>query len=116
MMLVEAASSRFDLLLRAVRAGWARLGDRSRTGAASGQGITGAGDAPAGVVQLALRPLLGRVGELAAMSLGINLLSLAVPVFVLQVYDRVVFHGGLVTLGGLVLGVVIAIAFDFVLR
>jgi ATP-binding cassette subfamily C protein LapB len=68
------------------------------------------------VRQLALRPLLGRAGELAAMSLGINLLSLAVPVFVLQVYDRVVFHGGLVTLGGLVIGVVIAIAFDLVLR
>lgn len=73
-------------------------------------------DGPSTVMQLALRPLLARSGELAAMSLGINLLSLAVPVFVLQVYDRVVFHGGLVTLGGLVIGVVIAIAFDLVLR
>jgi len=67
-------------------------------------------------VGLALRPLTERFGELAALSLFINLLSLAVPVFVLQVYDRVVFHGGLATLGGLLIGVMIALLFDFVLR
>ena len=68
------------------------------------------------VMALALRPLFRRVGELAALSLAINLLSLAVPIFVLQVYDRVVFHGGLATLGGLVIGVIIALGFDFILR
>ena len=67
-------------------------------------------------VSLAIAPLKERFGELAVLSLVINLLSLAVPVFVLQVYDRVVFHGGLVTLGGLVIGVMIALLFDFVLR
>ncbi len=63
-----------------------------------------------------LRPLTGRFAELAAVSLFVNLLALAVPVFVLQVYDRVVFFAGLSTLQGLVLGVVVAIVFDFVLR
>ena len=63
-----------------------------------------------------LRPLASRFSELAAASLFINLLALAVPVFVLQVYDRVVFLAGMSTLQGLVAGVVLAIAFDFVLR
>ena len=67
-------------------------------------------------VNLAAAPLVERLGELAVLSLAINLLSLAVPIFVLQVYDRVVFHGGLATLGGLVIGVIIALLFDFVLR
>ena len=71
---------------------------------------------PATFVQLALHPLLERLGELAVLSFAINLLSLAVPIFVLQVYDRVVFHGGLATLGGLVIGVMIALGFDFILR
>ncbi|MEZ5935209.1 MAG: ATP-binding cassette domain-containing protein [Alphaproteobacteria bacterium] len=71
---------------------------------------------PRTVVALALHPLLERFGELAALSLVINLLSLAVPIFVLQVYDRVVFHGGLATLGGLVIGVIVALGFDFILR
>lgn len=71
---------------------------------------------PTSVTALALHPLFERIGELAALSLAINLLSLAVPIFVLQVYDRVVFHGGLATLGGLVIGVMIALGFDFILR
>ena len=50
------------------------------------------------------------------MSLFINILALAVPVFVLQVYDRVVFQGGLSTLQGLALGMVVVIVFDYVLR
>lgn len=50
------------------------------------------------------------------MSLFINVLSLAVPIFVLQVYDRVVFQAGLTTLQGLVIGVLLAVLFDFVLR
>ena len=50
------------------------------------------------------------------MSLFVNLLALAVPVFVLQVYDRVVFHGGLSTLQGLVVGMAAVLLFDFVLR
>ena len=36
-----------------------------------------------------LTPLLGGFAEVAAFSFAVNLLALAVPVFVLQVYDRV---------------------------
>ena len=57
-----------------------------------------------------------RIGMLLAMSLCINLLSLAVPVFVLQVYDRVVLHAGLETLVGLTGMVLLALVFDFILR
>jgi len=54
--------------------------------------------------------------EVAAMSLFVNVLALATPIFVLQVYDRVVFHAGLSTLKALVVGMAVAIGFDFVLR
>lgn len=67
-----------------------------------------------------LKPILKTVRpiyrEVAAMSLFVNTLALATPVFVLQVYDRVVYYAGLSTLKGLVLGMAIVIAFDFVLR
>ncbi len=63
-----------------------------------------------------LRPVRKRIGEVIAYSFIVNLLAVAVPVFVLQVYDRVVFHGGVSTLQGLVIGMVIAVAFDFLLR
>ena len=63
-----------------------------------------------------LEPAAWRFGELLGASLFINLLALAVPVFVLQVYDRVVVFAGMSTLQGLTIGVMAAIAFDFVLR
>lgn len=63
-----------------------------------------------------LEPLAPLFKEVLAMSLFINLLAVAVPVFVLQVYDRVIFHSGLSTLQGLVIGVLVVIAFDFSLR
>ncbi len=63
-----------------------------------------------------LRELWPQYRELTFLSLFINLLALAVPVFVLQVYDRVVFFAGISTLQALVFGVAIAIAFDFILR
>ncbi len=43
-------------------------------------------------------------------------MALAVPVFVLQVYDRVVAKAGLTTLQGLAAGVAVVIIFDFLLR
>jgi ATP-binding cassette subfamily C protein LapB len=46
----------------------------------------------------------------------VNLLALAAPVVVLQVYDRVVYHAGLSTLTGLVIGMALVIGFDFILR
>ena len=56
-----------------------------------------------------LRPIYR---EVLVMSLFVNLLALAVPVFTLQVYDRVIFHAGLTTLQGLAIGLFAAILFD----
>jgi len=50
------------------------------------------------------------------MSFFINALALAVPVFVLQVYDRVVFHAGISTLQGLVIGMAVVLVFEWILR
>ena len=63
-----------------------------------------------------VRPLRPIFREVLVMSLFINLLALAVPVFSLQVYDRVVFHAGLSTLQGLAIGILFVIVFDNVLR
>jgi ATP-binding cassette, subfamily C, bacterial LapB len=63
-----------------------------------------------------LRPLRPTFRELAAVSLFINLLALASPIFMLQVYDRVVFFSGMTTLQGLAVGMFIAIGFDLMLR
>lgn len=63
-----------------------------------------------------LTPLVGAFAEIAALSFAINLLALAVPVFVLQVYDRVVAYAGMSTLQGLLAGMAVALGFDFVLR
>lgn len=50
------------------------------------------------------------------MSFFVNVLALAVPVFTLQVYDRVVAHQGTVTLVGLAIGMAVIVVFDFILR
>ena len=63
-----------------------------------------------------LKSLSARLGQLAALSVFINVLSLAVPIFVLQVYDRVVFNSGMETLKGLILIVLVAVGFDMILR
>ncbi|MFQ5783272.1 MAG: peptidase domain-containing ABC transporter [Alphaproteobacteria bacterium] len=63
-----------------------------------------------------LKPLRPAFRDVALMSLFVNVLALALPVFILQVYDRVVFYQGLDTLYALVIGVAIAVFFDFVLR
>ena len=63
-----------------------------------------------------LKPLMPAFREVAVMSLFVNLLALGLPIFVLQVYDRVVFYHGVKTLVALVMGVAIVIAFDLILR
>ena len=60
-----------------------------------------------------LKPLFK---EAATLSFFVNILALAAPVFVLQVYDRVVFHAGLSTLAGLAVGMAFVVVFDFLLR
>jgi ATP-binding cassette subfamily C protein LapB len=60
-----------------------------------------------------LRPVFRGV---LVISLFVNLLALAVPIFTMQVYDRVVTHHGIGTLFGLVIGMLLIIVFDFILR
>lgn len=63
-----------------------------------------------------LRPMKSVFREIVAMSFFVNLLALAVPVFVLQVYDRVVYNAGISTLQGLLVGMILVLIFDYVLR
>ncbi len=63
-----------------------------------------------------LNPLRRRFSEIFAISFFTNLLALAVPLYTLQVYDRVVGHQATTTLIALSSGVVLAIVFDFLLR
>ena len=63
-----------------------------------------------------LKPLTPVFREVVAMSFFVNLLALAVPVFTLQVYDRVVNSGGISTLQGLIVGMILVLIFDYVLR
>ncbi|MGD9536252.1 MAG: peptidase domain-containing ABC transporter [Alphaproteobacteria bacterium] len=63
-----------------------------------------------------LAPLRGAFREVILISLFVNLLALAVPIFVQQVYNRVIFFHGTTTLAALLIGVAIAVAFDFALR
>ncbi len=63
-----------------------------------------------------IEPLRPVVRETLAASLFINVLALGVPVFVMQVYDRVIAHSGTATLTGLVIGIALVLAFDYILR
>ncbi len=63
-----------------------------------------------------IRPLRPIFAEVLAMSFFVNVIALAVPVFSLQVYDRVIGHQGFSTLQGLIIGMLLVLAFDFVLR
>ncbi|MEQ8664229.1 MAG: ATP-binding cassette domain-containing protein [Rhodospirillales bacterium] len=67
-----------------------------------------------------IKPFLSRLApvfrEILLMSFFVNTLALAVPVFTLQVYDRVVGHAGISTLVGLVIGMGVIVLFDFILR
>lgn len=50
------------------------------------------------------------------VSLVTNLLALATPVFVMQIYDRVVVHKGIATLEGMIFVMIFIIVFDGLLR
>jgi ATP-binding cassette subfamily C protein LapB len=63
-----------------------------------------------------LKPLMPIFREVVAMSAFVNLLALATPIFTLQVYDRVVGTGGLSTLWGLIIGMVLVVLFDLALK
>jgi len=55
-------------------------------------------------------------GEVAIASILINIFALAMPLFVMNVYDRVVPHAAYETLWALASGVLIVLGFDFALR
>ena len=63
-----------------------------------------------------LKPLRPIFREVVAISAFVNVLALAVPIFTLQVYDRVVAHAGLSTLEGLIIGMTLVVIFDYALR
>ena len=63
-----------------------------------------------------MKPARSGLREALLVSLFINLLALAVPIFVLQVYTRVVFSHGISTLYALLIGVLAALFFDFIIR
>ena len=73
--------------------------------------------APQKKARLGLWKLIGgHYVELLILSAFLNLMILAVPIFVLQVYDRVVAQQGLTTLAGLVIGMGVVLIFDFIFR
>lgn len=63
-----------------------------------------------------LRPLEGAYKQVVWIALAINFIALFASLFSLQVYDRVIQKGGLVTLTALVIGMVFALALDQILR
>lgn len=63
-----------------------------------------------------LRPLKEAYKQVVWIALAINFIALFVSLFSLQVYDRVIQKGGLVTLAALVIGMVFAMALDQILR
>lgn len=64
----------------------------------------------------AIRPIRPLLTEVFIASLFVNLLGLATPIFVLQVYDRVVAQAGITTLQGLVIGMAVVIVFEYALK
>lgn len=63
-----------------------------------------------------LRPLKDAYKQVAWIALAINLIALFASLFSLQVYDRVIQKGGLVTLVALCIGMAFAMALDQVFR
>jgi len=55
-------------------------------------------------------------GELVLMSLFVNIFALGLPVFILQVYDRVLPNLGLTTMQFLVIGLIAVMLLDFFLK
>ncbi len=64
----------------------------------------------------AIKPIRPLLAEVFVASLFVNLLGLAAPIFVLQVYDRVVAQSGITTLQGLVIGMIVVIVFEYALK
>ncbi len=63
-----------------------------------------------------VRKFWANYSHVAIAAFIVNMLALASPLFVMNVYDRVIPNGAVPSLVALAVGLVIAIAFDFVLR
>lgn len=63
-----------------------------------------------------LRPLQGAYKQVAWIAMAINIVALFASVFSLQVYDRVIQKGGVITLVALCIGMAFALTLDQVLR
>lgn len=63
-----------------------------------------------------VRKFWGNYSHVAIAAFIVNMLALASPLFVMNVYDRVIPNGAIPSLVALAIGLVIAIVFDFVLR
>jgi ATP-binding cassette subfamily C protein LapB len=63
-----------------------------------------------------VRRFWGNYSHVAIAALVVNILALAAPLFVMNVYDRVIPNGAIPSLIALAFGLGIAIVFDFVLR
>lgn len=68
------------------------------------------------VAMLGLRDTPSLFRQLMVAALLSNMLMLALPLFTMAVYDRVIPHLAMETLWALAIGVIIAIALDFVIR
>ncbi|MEN0041582.1 MAG: type I secretion system permease/ATPase [Pseudomonadota bacterium] len=63
-----------------------------------------------------IRKNRGAWGQILVAALGINILGLALPIFVMNVYDRVIPNLAMTTLWTLALGVAIALVLDLLLK
>ncbi len=69
-----------------------------------------------GILDLIRRVMEGGRLPLLLASMGINVLALALPIFILQIYDRILPNGATMTLFVLIVGLVVALVFDTALR
>ena len=63
-----------------------------------------------------VRRFWSNYSHVATAALIVNMLALASPLFIMNVYDRVVPNGAVASLVALSIGMIIAVIFDFVLR
>ena len=67
-------------------------------------------------LRLLVRTLSGLPGDVIAASIAVNLLGLALPLAILQVYDRIVLHAATATLTLLMTGIGCALVLEATLR
>ena len=63
-----------------------------------------------------VRRFWGAWAQVVVVAFLVNLLGLALPLFIMNVYDRVIPYQAIPTLWALSIGVVLALVFDFILR